>query len=291
MSTSADYRGATAEEIQHHYDLSNEFYALWLDRTMTYSSALWAEPDEPLERAQLRKLDYLAEGARAAGAARVLDVGCGWGSMMKRLVESHGVGHVVGLTLSEAQADSFESWADDRYEVRLENWADHQPEGTYDAIVSIGAFEHFADFGLPRAARVEGYRAFFERCRSWLPLRGRLALQTISKGSNMRFDRATVRDMNFVNEHIFPGSELPWFSEALEASEHRFEVVSARNDPDHYHRTVRHWLDSLRANRDAAVDEVGEEAVAAYERYLRTAIHGFANRHLGLLRIVFERVL
>ena len=289
MSSATDYRGASSDDIRHHYDLSNDFYELWLDRSMTYSSALWGEGDT-LEQAQLRKLDYLADGIRARGAGRVLDVGCGWGSMLRRLVEEHGVEHAVGLTLSVAQAESTAGWADERYDVRVENWADHQPEAQYDAIVSIGAFEHFADYGLTRAARVEGYRAFFARCREWLPEGGRLAVQTISKGSCVRFDRQAIDDGRFVIERIFPGSELPWFSEILEASEKRFEVISARNDADHYRRTVEAWRENLLANRERAEEIVGPEPVADYDRYLRASATGFARRHLGLLRIVFERV-
>ncbi|HEX8065412.1 MAG TPA: cyclopropane-fatty-acyl-phospholipid synthase family protein [Thermoleophilaceae bacterium] len=288
----AGYRGASAEAIQHHYDLGNDFYALWLDPSRTYSCALWADEGdgESLESAQMRKLDHIAAGARAAGAERVLDVGCGWGAMLRRLVEHHGVGSVVGLTLSEAQAEYVTGWADGRYDVRVENWADHDPGASYDAIVSIGAFEHFADYGMPRAARVQAYKDFFERAAGWLPRGGRLSLQTILKGNNVRLDRETRRDLLFIIERIFPESELPWLSEVMEASERRFDVVSLRNDPDHYARTCRAWLDGLVASRGRAEELVGAEAVADYERYLRASADAFERRHLGLLRVAFERV-
>src|SRR5688572_25683389 len=94
--------GASRSAIRHHYDLSNDFYALWLDPSMTYSSALWSDGDS-LASAQRRKLDFHIEGARAPGAARVLDVGCGWGGLLQRAVDDWGVGHAVGLTLSQAQ--------------------------------------------------------------------------------------------------------------------------------------------------------------------------------------------
>ena len=116
------------------------------------------------------------------------------------------------------------------------------------------------------------------------------ALQTISKGANMRLSRTDIEDALFVIQKIFPGSELPRFSELLEASEHRFEVVSARNDPDHYARTVTEWLHGLQANRHQALELVGEQAVADYERYLSVSARAFSRRHSGLLRIVMERV-
>ncbi|OLF09962.1 SAM-dependent methyltransferase [Actinophytocola xanthii] len=295
MTGQLEYQGASAEAIRSHYDRGNDFYALWLDETRSYSCAMWAGPDDTLRAAQERKLDYLAEGARAGGAERVLDVGCGWGGMLRRLVDHHRVTEVVGLTLATEQAAHVETFADDRYDVRVQNWVDHVPTprpgaAPYDAIVSIGAFEHFADFGMTRAARIAAYRRFFDSCHEWLPPGGRLALQTNVKGNNTRLDRTTVKDLLFIVDHIFPESELPWTSEILEASERRFDLVSARNDADHYARTCQEWLDRLVANRAAAVEMVGEERVADYERYLRASVAGFRNRHLGLVRIVFERV-
>ncbi|HEU0087099.1 MAG TPA: cyclopropane-fatty-acyl-phospholipid synthase family protein [Pseudonocardiaceae bacterium] len=284
------YRGASASAIQHHYDVSNDFYALWLDATRSYSCALWAGEEDTLEAAQQRKLDYLAEAANVAGAARVLDVGCGWGGMLHRLIEGHRVAHAVGLTLSAAQAEHVLRRADDRYEVRVENWIDHEPTAPYEAIISIGAFEHFARFGMTRGARVAAYRQFFERCYDWLPHGRRLVLQTNVKGNNVRLNRRTVRDLMFIVDHIFPESELPWMSEILEASERCFDVGSARNDADHYARTCQEWLVRLLASRERAEELVGERMVADYTRYLQAAVDAFTQRHLGLARIVFERV-
>jgi cyclopropane-fatty-acyl-phospholipid synthase len=282
------YAGASAEAIEHHYDVGNDFYRLWLDATMTYSCALWEDGDT-LERAQLRKLDHLIALAGAAGAERVLDIGCGWGSLLHRLVDAHGVRHATGLTLSRAQAEQLAARGDPRIEVHVQNWADHRG-GPYDAIVSIGAFEHFARFGLPRHERIAAYRRFFAHCRELLRPGGRLALQTNVKGSNVRLDRATAAELRFVAERIFPESELPWPAEILQASEKLFEVVSVRNDAEHYARTCAAWRDKLAASREDAARLVGTSTVNDYHRYLDVTVGHFRKRHLGLLRIGFERV-
>ncbi len=283
------YAGASAEAIEHHYDVGNDFYRLWLDPTMTYSCALWEQGDT-LEDAQLRKLDHLVALAGAAGAERVLDVGCGWGSLLRRLVERHGIRHATGLTLSRAQVELLAAHGDPRIDMRVENWADHRPAQPYDAIVSIGAFEHFARFGLPRNERVAAYRRFFTRCRELLLPGGRLAVQTIVKGSNARLDRRTTTELRFVADRIFPQSELPWPSEILEGSAKLLEVVSVRNDAEHYARTCAAWRDNLAARRDDATRLVGAATVEDYRRYLDVMVDHFRNRHLGLLRIGFERV-
>lgn len=294
MSTEAaepvSYPGASPVAIQHHYDVGNAFFRLWLDETLSYSCALWNGDDDTLRAAQERKLDYFARASGAVGAQRVLDVGCGWGGMLDRLVEHHGARRAVGLTLSVAQAEHLSERRDDRYEVRVENWADHRPAQPYDAIISIGSFEHFARFGMPRRERVAAYRHFFESCRRWLPPGGRLAVQTNVKGNNLRMSRQTAQDMLFIIRRIFPESVLPLVSETVEASEGLFDVVSARNDPAHYARTCQEWLSRLVAHRAQATRLVGAATVSDYERYLNAGVDAFDNRHLGLLRIVFERL-
>ncbi|WP_067855062.1 class I SAM-dependent methyltransferase [Nocardia shimofusensis] len=295
MTAETDYLGASADAIRSHYDIGNEFYALWLDSSLTYSCGLWLDPhgsaaEDTLEAAQDRKHDLLIRESHAVGARRVLDVGSGWGALLRRLVQTHEVEQVVGLTLSQAQVDSVAGWADERYDVRVENWAEHRPDEQYDAVISIGAFEHFADMGLRRPQRVAAYRDFFLRCRDWLPPGGRLALQTMTKGNNTRMDRQTVRDLLFMIDTIFPESELPWMSEIFEAAERLMDVVWVRNDADHYARTCREWNHRMLANRALAERMVGQEVVDNYERYLNAAADAFQKRHFGLGRLIFERV-
>ena len=281
--------GASAAAIQHHYDLDARFWKLCLDEGLTYSCALWHGPDDDLATAQARKLDYIAGLAHARRAGRVLDVGCGWGSMLERLVGHAAVGYAVGLTLSPAQAHVIRQSGGERREVRLESWAQHEPNRPYDAIVSIGAFEHFARPGLARAERVDGYREFFSRCRSWLAPGGYMGLQTIVKGQE-RPDRRSIDDNRFIAREIFPDSDTPWLAEIVAASEGLFEVAVARDDGLHYARTCAEWLHRLRSSRDAATAVAGSDAVARHERYFAACVRQFERRHAGLVRISLRRV-
>jgi cyclopropane-fatty-acyl-phospholipid synthase len=281
-STTRAYSGASTDAIQHHYDVGNQFYELWLDETLTYSSALWDGVDD-LHAAQLAKLDHHVASSRAAGAANVLDIGCGWGSTLHRLVTTHGVKHGVGLSLSAQQLAHIETRRIPNVEVRLESWSDHVPKAPYDAIISIGAFEHFARPDVPDKEKVEGYRDFFKKCHEWLRPGACLSLQTISYENSARSDFSP-----FFAEHIFPESDLPRLSEIAIASDRLFEVVSLRNDRMHYARTMNEWRKRLRARREEAVAMVGEPVVERYDRYLQLCAIGFHVGTMGLLRIAFR---
>ena len=285
---SAATGGASAEAIQFHYDVSNDFYRLWLDSTMTYSCALFDDddPDDDLEHAQCRKLDLHARWANAQGAGRILDVGSGWGSMARRLVEQYEVKQVVGLTLSREQHESTVDM-DPRCEIRLENWKDHQPAAPYDGIISIGAFEHFADLTMSPDEKIEAYRHFFQKCRDCLEADGYLSLQTIAYGY-LRPDKGS--DL-FVATQIFPESDLPRLEDIVRAAADLFEISSLRNDRLHYARTCRAWLRGLRAHRERAVELVSADTVRRYERYLRSFCYAFELDAFRLYRLAMRPVM
>jgi cyclopropane-fatty-acyl-phospholipid synthase len=277
--------GASSEAIQHHYDVGNSFYRTWLDESMNYSCAMWDDADD-LTTAQMAKLDYHADQAKCQSVARVLDVGCGWGAMLERLVQVHGVKRAIGLTLSEEQA----AWIRDRnnpgIEARVENWADHHPAEAYDAIISIGAIEHFATIDVPIEEKIEGYRQFFARCHQWLKPGGRLSLQAMAYGNLLRDD---IRG-GFVSTEIFPESDFVKLAEIVEGSEFLFEIERLRNDPLDYARTCQEWLDRLRKNRSAAVAAAGEELTEKWDRYLELSVRGWTLRATNLLRITMRRI-
>jgi cyclopropane-fatty-acyl-phospholipid synthase len=283
---SETYLGAGSSAIRHHYDVGNDFWRIWLDSTMSYSCAMWEDPDD-LERAQRRKLDFHVDQARAAGAARVLDVGCGWGAMLMHLVGSYGVKHAVGLTLSDAQADYLRAIAPDNVELCVGSWSDYEPPEPFDAIISVGAFEHFARQGLSPEEQIEAYRRFFRSCRNWLKPGGRLALQTIAYGDIPR-DRQ-LRD-RFIVDDVFPESELPRLADIARAAEMELEIEKVRNDRGDYVKTLRAWFDRLRARRADAVAVSSEEVVARTERYLRTFAYSFELGAFTLLRLTMRRI-
>lgn len=276
--------GASAAAIEQHYDHGAAFFALWLGSELTYSCALFA-PGDDLEAAQRRKIDHHARAARAIGARSVLDVGCGWGSTMRRLVECHGVGRATGLTLSRDQASFIASQRTPRVTALLESWEQHAPAAPYAAIVSIGAFEHFARRDLPRAHKVAGYRRFFARCHAWLEPGGALSLQTIAYGA-LRPEQISA----FITGEVFPESDLPALGEIVDAADGLFEIARVRNDRADYARTCRAWAARLEAQRTAAAQLVGDARVASYERFLRMSAAGFERGGLVLLRITLHRI-
>ena len=276
--------GASKAAISFHYDLGNEFFRLFLDRECCYSCAMYDNESDSLEAAQQRKLEYHVQQARSDGAARVLDIGCGWGALQKKLITEHGVKLAVGLTLSENQAEWIRAMGLPGVEVRVESWSDHIPAAAYDSVISIGAFEHFARPS-SRSVRVRRYRDFFERCHGWLKPGGWMSLQTIGLGT---VDRGI--EGQFVAENIFPESDLPRLGEIADASEGIFEIVSVRNDRADYKRTNNEFGDRLRKNRDAAVRLVGDETVRTFDKYFRLSAAGFSRGTTNLYRITFRRL-
>jgi cyclopropane-fatty-acyl-phospholipid synthase len=282
-TTPAVNRGASAAAIQHHYDVGNDFYKVWLDSSRTYSAALW-EGDDDLEAAQLRKIDFHIAQARAPGVDRVLDVGCGWGALLQRLVDVHGVQQAVGLTLSRAQAEWVAALGHPRIEVRVEGWLEHVPTAPYDAIISIGAFEHFVKPDLSDVQKQESYRTFFRRCHGWLKPGGWLSLQTIAYGN------ISARDTSrFIVTDVFPESDLPTLADVVLASDGLFEIVALRNDRQDYARTNRAWLARFKAHRADLVALAGEEVVARYQHSLSLFLIGFHTGTMHLLRLTLRR--
>lgn len=278
-------RGGSAAAIQHHYDVSNEFYALWLDPSLTYSCGFWDGPnlDDNLERSQQKKIDWHLQASGATKGNKLLDIGCGWGALMDRYVSGGSDRQATGLTLSHNQYQHICALARPNLEVYEESWIVHQPTTTYDGIVSIGAFEHFAQPGATPEEKVSVYRDFFRRCQQWLKPKGKLSLQTIAYGSL----NATEKNL-FTQNEIFPDSELPRPGEIFLAADGLFEITTYRNDRLHYGKTCDLWLKNLRRQKLLIIEQFGEELYHKYEQYLKLAVAGFYFGQILLLRLEMQ---
>jgi cyclopropane-fatty-acyl-phospholipid synthase len=284
-------RGASAAAIGYHYDVSNDFYRLWLGPSMLYSAGRW-QPDDPadLELAQQRKLDFFAGRLIRQPGARVLDIGCGWGGNLRRLAERHRIAAGTGLTLSPAQHGYAASRPAPGVQIQLLGWEDHQPADPYDAIFSYGAFEHFATDGSTGPERIERYRRFFARCYDWLPVGGGLALETIGYDDAPDTDAPLGRGPlgDFVLE-LFPESCCPHLSEVVLGFEPWFEVELLESAGADFARTFRSWQLRLRQAEGAAIEVAGAETVRRFRRYLAASELMFRTRALTNYRLVLRR--
>jgi cyclopropane-fatty-acyl-phospholipid synthase len=269
--------------IRAHYDLSNDFYRLFLDPSMTYSAALFDRPGVSLEEAQKAKYERLARWAGIRAGDRVLEIGCGWGGFAEYAAGELGCS-ITGITLSEQQA----AFARDRMrkrgltdsvDIRLTDYRD--VEGSYDAIVSIEMLE------------AVGHRyldPFFTVCDRALRPGGRVALQTISIPDQV-YDRYR-RGNDWIRKYIFPGGHLPSLG-AVQASMARctaFVVDRLDNIGDHYATTLRHWRRRFWIKIDA-VRELGfdEEFVRMWDFYLATCEAAFHRHHIGNIQLQLSR--
>jgi cyclopropane-fatty-acyl-phospholipid synthase len=270
--------GASKSAIQAHYDVGNDFYRLWLDRSMTYSCAIWGKHDEELETAQDRKIEYHIVGASAIGCQSVLEIGCGWGSCLRKLVEEHDVQRAVGLTLSEAQRNWIDAMNLGRVETRVENWADHVPAGPYDAIISLAAIAHFVRPDLNRDDRVAVYRDFFSKCYEWLKPQGKLSIETQIYGKGAYISESPLSE-------IFPESDMPHFPELVEGFDGIFEVENIVNHRQHYPRTLKCWISGLEKNRDLISEIAGSTVFEKYRKFLHAGVRGHESGVFGLVRL------
>lgn len=283
-------RGASAAAICAHYDVGVDFFRLWLDPSLTYSAARWRDPlggaalATTLAQAQIGKLDFHLAAARIGAGSRLLDVGCGWGSLLVRAVTRFGAALAEGLTLSRDQFDYVNGLGRDGVRVHLRSYEAFIAPAPYDGIVSIGAFEHFARPGLDRAEKVRIYRGFFARMHAMLADGGRLSLQTIAWGRVARAD--TLR---LLPQDIFPESDVPFLDEILDAAADHFEIVYLEQSADDYIATLRTWHHRIAQQRAPIIEIVGDDGYAHYDRYMRRAIAGFERRRMLLFRIVFAK--
>jgi cyclopropane-fatty-acyl-phospholipid synthase len=258
------------DAIRHHYEVSNEFYRLLLGPQMMYSGGYWDEGEDlraTHDLAQERKLDSFIEIAGAAGAERVLDIGCGWGTMLNRVTAVHGAEEAVGVTLSRTQKQYIDALGNDRVKVLVESWEDHRADEPYDAAFCINALEHFVLSTLPPRERTKRFRAFFQQCHSLLKPGGKLVLHIMTV-ENPPLRRELIDDLKFLQREEFQGCYIPKLQDLAAGAESLFVVDEVNNEPLSFARACRVWLEQLAERRDEAVAMEGEDVVARFERYL-----------------------
>ena len=257
------------EESQSIYDVSDEFFALFLDPTMGYTCAYFERDDMTLEQAQIAKFDLALGKLGLQPGMTLLDVGCGWGGALRRAVERFDV-NVIGITLSRNQfeystalLDGLDTTRD--VEVRLQGWEEF--DDSVDRIVSIGAFEAF---------KAERYPAFFAKAYDILPDDGRMLLHTILAHTQKFFHdngiKLTLSDlkfMRFIGTEIFPGGQLPAVEDIEKLADGSgFTLERTHLLQAHYARTLDIWAQNLAANREDAIAVTSPEVYDRYMRYL-----------------------
>ena len=257
-----------AAAIAHHYDVSNEFYALVLGSTMTYSCAVWADPSVGLDAAQEAKYELISRKLVLQPGMRLLDIGCGWGGMAMHAARHHGV-TAVGVTLSRKQAELAakrvaEAGLGDAVEIRLQDYRDVD-DGPYDAISSIGMFEHV---GLSQV------REYFDRCHALLRPQGRFMNHAIGRPPGLASSRMHRR--GFIDRYVFPDGELHEIGTIVGAIQDAgFEVRHLESLREHYALTLRAWVANLEANWDEAVAQAGLARSRIWRLYMAGSATNF----------------
>lgn len=281
------HAGASAEAIRSHYDVGNDFFAAWLDETMTYSAARWADGPagaSRLREAQFAKMDWHLDAAAVRGGS-LLDIGCGWGGLLRRAAAERGVTDLVGITASPSQADWIRRHpGTPPIEVLTLPRQEADLNRTFDAIVSIGAIEHFAGPGLGSDERIRIYRDFFQFCHRRLRPGGRMSIQFIAWMDLKGRPAEQVLPLE-----LFPESALPYPIEILTAADADFHPIALENRPTDYSKTLAAWLENLIAHWDHLVEVHEKDLVKRYIRGFRRFVLGFEGGTIGLFRVALLR--
>jgi len=267
--------------IQYHYDVSNDFYAQFLDRNMVYSCAYFRNESDSLETAQTQKLDHILNKLMLKPGEQFLDIGCGWGSLILRAAKKYGA-MATGITLSQNQFDYVQDriraeGLESRCKVELRDYRDLPVSNTFDKIASVGMFEHVG---------LSNLSTYFGKIESLLKDHG-LVLNHGITSSDTQSREIGLGAGEFIERYVFPGGELPHLALATrEMSASGLEVRDVESLRQHYARTCRLWADRLEENRSRAISLAGERRFRIWEIYLAGCAYGFANGWINIYQLL-----
>lgn len=269
------------EDIEVSYSVSNDFFKLWLDENMHYTSASYLTGDETLEQAQEQKAEILCQYADITPGALVLDIGCGWGSFLEYIATNRGVKRAHGITLSTEQL----AWINDRavpgVEAMLQDFNTWEPTQKYDCVVSIEMVDHICSPAQARQGNaVALYREYYRRVHALMKPGTLFACQAILSDRVPR-TRKDLEDLAFTADIIFPGGRNPRLEELIMAIRPYFEVEELRTQRTSYGKTTAEWYRRFLENEAEIRQHWGDEVFRDYDRYLSTCVKAFDNHWSG----------
>ena len=272
-------RTADREAIAFHYDVSNDFYRLWLDEQMVYSCAYFENAEDSLDRAQRNKLDHICRKLRLRPGERLLDIGCGWGALVRWAAKHYGV-RALGVTLSRNQLEYArqairEQGLEDRVTVELQDYRDVGGNAVFDKIVSVGMFEHVGLKNLP---------LYFGIAHRLLRPGGLFLNHGITHDEEGWNKTLATK---FINRYVFPDGELDTVSNVQRVMERaQFEILDVEALRPHYAVTLRRWVERLERRRDEALQHVTESVVRIWRLYMAACALHFENGDVGVYQIL-----
>ncbi|MBN9463236.1 MAG: class I SAM-dependent methyltransferase [Burkholderiales bacterium] len=274
-------RKTDRKAIEYHYDVSNEFYAVWLDPRMVYSCAYFRSGEEDLATAQVQKLDHICRKLMLEPGQTLLDIGCGWGAMVIHAASRYGV-KAVGVTLSTNQYELArervrEAGLEDQVEIRLQDYRDIPGEENFDRISSIGMFEHVG---------LKNLRGYFDVVHRHLKPGG-IAMNHGITSSDADSRSVGLGAGDFIDQYVFPDGELPHVSLAIrELSAAGLELTDCESLRRHYAKTLRFWSAGFEANLSRMVTLAGEKRARIWRVYLAGCAHGFEQGWINLYQLL-----
>jgi cyclopropane-fatty-acyl-phospholipid synthase len=278
----AHSKAENRDAIHFHYDVSNEFYALWLDRAMVYSCAYFENPEVDLDAAQQAKLEHICRKLTLQPGERFLDIGCGWGALVIHAAKTYGV-RAHGVTLSPQQLKVAKERIEqaglaDRVSVELMDYRDLPGESQFDKIASVGMFEHVGLKNLP---------VYFATVHRLLKPHGLFLNHGITHDSEGWEPSISTE---FINRYVFPDGQLDTISNVQRVMEHeKFEIFDVEGLRPHYAMTLRHWVARLESQRSLALQYVNEATYRVWRLYMAACALQFESGEIGIYQVLASK--